>query len=341
MVLPVVGVVGVDGVDEFEKELARAQKATAVEASDVEGPSCAECLLPLVLTAIGVGLRLGFEPAGMLVPEAAAAYPIWFGEGTSRVYCDAAAIIMCASDESSTACCGYLEDGAHPGAQVSNLWLMVAIIAFPLLLFAGVCSCVCIFPLKMNFNKFEFKATMLGWWLAFVASWALTELFKRNIGAPRPNYEALTAALRYDKLSNRSTYSDFEHERYMNMPSGHASMSMASFMYVSLYLLSKVQALLPVPNVRSVAPKGDDSNSNTLRTIPRALRQWCMFLSCVPVVFAVWVGSTRIDDYWHTPAAVVFGMLVGACSAAFGWFVSAWPYLEQIWSAAVAARHSA
>jgi membrane-associated phospholipid phosphatase len=157
----------------------------------------------------------------------------------------------------------------------------------------------------------EFSSAFVGFFLAFCANLALMEYFKRSLGVPRPIFFSLSELIKYDN----STYAEkFTDERYMNCPSGHASCSMMAFLYLSFYLSFKA------------------NQSHPLTTHPgkNVIRQWVIVASYIPFFVATWVASTRVEDYWHSPVAVVLGMLLGVACATFGWFSQGLPFLQLL-----------
>ena len=89
-------------------------------------------------------------------------------------------------------------------------------------------------------SRLSARSAILGFTLAWVATFTATELVKRSIGAPRPNFYSLSALLAYDERAGTDAYGKFRDERYMNIPSGHSSMSMVSFLYLTLFMTTKV-----------------------------------------------------------------------------------------------------
>ena len=119
---------------------------------------------------------------------------------------------------------------------------------------------------------------------------------------------------------NKTAYGRLEKELYTNMPSGHSSMQMAAMLYLSFYFHAKLLRLMPVQS---------------------AQRQIGMTLSYSPVCIAIWTASTRLQDYWHSNAAVTLGLVFGAGSAAFGWSTAAAPYLQLAWRGVGGAKQGA
>ena len=154
--------------------------------------------------------------------------------------------------------------------------------------------------------KGELRCSLLGFTLAFNLNLLLTELFKHQVGYPRPNFASLSALVEY----NKTTYGFWEQELYTNIPSGHSSLTMCGMLYLAFFFSTKLQLYSPTQS---------------------ASRQVGIFLCYTPILLALWTGATRLQDYFHSNAAVALGLVFGAACAAFGWTVAAMPYLKQIW----------
>lgn len=81
-----------------------------------------------------------------------------------------------------------------------------------------------------------------------------------------------------------------------SFPSGHTSMSFSGFVYCSLYLAAWLRI-------------GREEG--------RAWWKLCVVLA--PTVLALFVGLTRIHDYWHHWEDVVVGALLGTAFACASW----------------------
>ena len=77
-----------------------------------------------------------------------------------------------------------------------------------------------------------------------------------------------------------------------SFPSGHSALSMAGEAYLSLWLGAKLMhAELPA-------------------TLALGGTLWRLMLAAVPWFFALWVGLSRIEDYWHHWEDVTVGVLL-------------------------------
>jgi membrane-associated phospholipid phosphatase len=280
-------------------------------------PSKYDYILPCVLLVVTGALYFGKPAWHEVVPgdnlvgskDQALSYPIMFGSPylANPTYCYAKDILSCkANITTASICCTSLQEGYFPSNQVPNGVLIGCSLVLPVAMFALFCYYVGCSQGKLAMRA-EFSSVFLGFFQAFCINVALMAYFKRTLGVPRPNFWSLSALIEY----NSEMYAGFEEERYQNIPSGHSSCSMTVFLYLSYYMAFKANNAYPV----SV-----NSRTNTIR-------QWAVLSSYIPIVVALWVAATRVQDYWHSPPAVILGMLLGVLCASQSWFCLALPYL--------------
>lgn len=80
-------------------------------------------------------------------------------------------------------------------------------------------------------------------------------------------------------------------EGMKSFPSGHTSWSTSGLGFTSFWLLGQLRCF--------------DGQAQPLRFI----------LSLSPLLFAVWIGMSRTQDYWHAPDDVAAGFLLGLLMA--------------------------
>jgi membrane-associated phospholipid phosphatase len=158
----------------------------------------------------------------------------------------------------------------------------------------------------------EFNTVTFGFLLNGGSVLLIMELFKRVIGCPRPNWNALGAMYDYDN----KTYAKWELDRFKNVPSGHTSTGVSFMLYVSFYLNAKLNNYLPTSD-----------KSATTDSIRLSAQAACY----LPTIFGLWVGATRLQDFWHSNAAVALGTLLGGACALFSWERSS-VFLSGIWA---------
>jgi membrane-associated phospholipid phosphatase len=132
-------------------------------------------------------------------------------------------------------------------------------------------------------------ATLCSFFVTFGLTWFLTDMTKTYTGQLRPNFYSMC------KFDTNSLECDgeehFLHESRRSFPSGHASSSFASMTIVTLYLSSKV---------------------GLARHVQSLGRKVLYLLSCTPMLLAFFVAASRVHDFYHHPADIVAGALIGS-----------------------------
>jgi hypothetical protein len=308
------------------------------DAMPASRPSCVEFVLPFIVLCCGAALYLNVLPWKQVLPVEPHAhfqtvsYPIWFKDGLhDRLYCNATLIDSCGAASAigvvagsdAELCCEHIRAGHMPGHTIPDMALVGTSVFVPLLIFVmgsshihrlsgsgtTAAAATTTSRFSFSFSGAEMCGAAVGFALTWAAAFSVTEALKRTMGVPRPNYYSLSALLAHDARTGADTYAKYASEQWMNIPSGHSSMSMAACVYVALYCTAKVQA--------HASTRG------------AAATQALLFLSGCPVLVAVWVAATRVEDYWHSPPAVLFGMVVGVTCALIGWSASGSRYVAQ------------
>jgi len=141
----------------------------------------------------------------------------------------------------------------------------------------------------------EYHDLILGAWMNTALTGCLTSALKVSVGRNRPDYfrrcfpdgvEEFNSG-GYPICHPPNDDQGFLVEGRKSFPSGHSSWSMCSMSFITFFLLGKLQVF---------------SGTGEL---------WKLITSFVPIFFAVAVGVTRINDYWHHWTDVVAGFLLG------------------------------
>lgn len=117
------------------------------------------------------------------------------------------------------------------------------------------------------------------------------EFIKASVGGPRPIYHALNLWASVDVTSR----GHFLSEAHRSFPSGHSATTSAGMGVVLLLLLRDAQLLRDTPWVSKLLAHA----------------------SLAPFAVVVYVGVTRVRDYWHFAVDVAVGWAIGALSAVF------------------------
>jgi len=89
-----------------------------------------------------------------------------------------------------------------------------------------------------------------------------------------------------------------------SFPSGHAEIVFAAFGFLAIYLFTHLK----------IGAREDPLQATGLHA-----RCWRMLLVVVPIVFATYLSCTLVSGYQHHAHDVIFGALIGAVMAIFGY----------------------
>lgn len=222
-------------------------------------------------------------------------YPIKLG----GVFCLPHTLEMCKISKTIDICCAFLDDhNIVPYQQVNQISLMCLSIVLPclILLIRTLCwrhvnrrilnsSKIC--------NLYWFRSfwdAVVGMLSSAVLQGLFCSYMKLLVGAPRPIYFALKLwAMRYPDDRENYRYSASQ-----SFPSGHASLSMATLSFTALLLLNDAYSMLKDGGIAG---------------------KFIMYLAVCIFSVSVWIGCTRITDYWHFPIDVCAGWCLGAVFA--------------------------
>lgn len=116
----------------------------------------------------------------------------------------------------------------------------------------------------------------------------LTEALKVTVARPRPNYFSYC---KYDQTVEKCTGSaSHKRDSKLSFPSGHASNSFASGIWMTLFLYNFTQKRSEI---------------------------WWLLIDFIPILVATYISSTRITDYMHHVSDVISGAVLGCGIGAF------------------------
>eukprot|EP00752_Nemacystus_decipiens_P006027 g5443.t1 len=222
-----------------------------------------------------------FIPANNM--EGVNGYPIRLGDE----FCTASELSTCQTQPGSE-CCREMEAGKRPFETVSTMLLWLIYFVVP-------ASFIFVRHLLMQFGQYRGAASLadvvLGMLFCLGVSVTVTDGIKLVVGRPRPNYAALRALVEFGGKG----MSSFKGMSIRSFPSGHSSMSMAGTLFVTLVCWGDLSRYA--------------SDHKSWR------RSLLAYISIFPALISIWVGVSRIRDYWHFQDDVVAGWIIGAASA--------------------------
>ena len=179
----------------------------------------------------------------------------------------------------------------HPGTETIPTWLVIVLLAA-----IGLVTVIALYFLAQKFPKVfrDFNAFSAVWNLATSVAIAnfIVNLLKNMVGRPRPDlYDLCGPNVTSDPASCPGiSESDFN-DQWRSWPSGHSSSAMAGFTYLAFFVQRTISISGPIGTL-------------------------CASLY---VLFALYVGSTRILNYKHHPDDVVAGFFIGFVLAYIIW----------------------
>ncbi|KAJ9173998.1 hypothetical protein P3X46_017075 [Hevea brasiliensis] len=186
----------------------------------------------------------------------------------------------------------------------------VPVWAVPIL--AGVLP-IAVFCVYYYYRKdvYDLHHSILGLLFSLLVTGVITDAIKDAVGRPRPNFfwrcfpdgkEAFNPVTK-DVICHGDA--KVIKEGYKSFPSGHSSWSFAGLTYLAWYMSGKLRVF--------------DRRGHVAKL--------CIIL--IPVLIAVLVGISRVDDYWHHWTDVFAGALIGTTVAAFC-YLQFFPYPNEI-----------
>ncbi|KAJ4838964.1 Lipid phosphate phosphatase 2 [Turnera subulata] len=166
--------------------------------------------------------------------------------------------------------------------------------------FAGVLPLV-VFSVYYYYRKdiYDLHHAVLGLLYSVLLTGVITDSIKDAVGRPRPNFfwrcfpdgKGVFDAITMGVICHGDA--KIIKEGYKSFPSGHTSWSFAGLTYLAWYLSGKIRAF--------------DRRGHIAK----------LCLVVIPILLAVFIGISRVDDYWHHWTDVFAGALIGTTVAAF------------------------
>ncbi|KAK5113335.1 hypothetical protein LTR62_003434 [Meristemomyces frigidus] len=173
-----------------------------------------------------------------------------------------------------------------------------------LFLYAGLLPLLTLIAWALIFRPSAHKAhvTILGLFITIFLTCFITDVIKDAVGRPRPDLVArckadLTAPLHELVSVDVCTETNHHvlHDGWRSFPSGHSSFAFAGLGYLAMFFGSQTHVL-------------------------RARADLAVVLLCLaPLLGAGLIAMSRLEDYRHDYADVLFGSLIGFSVAYFNW----------------------
>lgn len=133
----------------------------------------------------------------------------------------------------------------------------------------------------------------------------VTTILKVYVGRLRPNFYQMC---KFDTETLECSDDTMIHEGRTSFPSGHTSLTFNGMSLISLYISGKLHYHFSAQ--------------------PLWLYRLLSLAALSPYTVAIWVGASRIHDYWHHPSDVCVGALIGVVAAHVG-YLSFFPGVES------------
>lgn len=127
----------------------------------------------------------------------------------------------------------------------------------------------------------------------------VTQACKLYVGRLRPNFYSLCG---FDTSTLQCTAS-YEHilESRSSFPSGHSSFSMSGMGVIVWFLLGRI----------GIGIQQTKRNMVSSFSCPCHYPNIVILASCMPLLYSVFIGCSRLVDNWHHPSDVIAGFCIG------------------------------
>lgn len=146
---------------------------------------------------------------------------------------------------------------------------------------------------------------------------AITEMLKGAFGIMRPDFQDRCVGVAYPSLVNETAGTAIDectsgensriNDGLRAFPSGHQSMAMAVAWFVTLYIVWATHA-------RRRGGSGVDSRCAA------ETRHAMGVVALLPMVWAFWVGVTRVHDHRHHASDIVMGVVIGLMASSLSFW---------------------
>lgn len=182
---------------------------------------------------------------------------------------------------------------------VSMLTLVGMVLPIVILLVVGIC----------NGPPGDAHASLCAYFLSVGMNSFVTDTMKNYCAKLRPNFYNMCE---FD--AGTKTCTNDVSNAHKSFPSGHSSLAFCAMSILSLYFLGKV-------GLHRIPLKNDPTKNYP--SLATKLMAWVSF--AIPMSIALFVACSRVHDYFHHPADIVTGALIGIVCALFAtslWYPS-------------------
>jgi len=141
-------------------------------------------------------------------------------------------------------------------------------------------------------SRHDLHHALLGSFLAWVLTLAVTAAVKISVGRYRPNYESVKHT-----WDGRTSF-----------PSGHASSSFCAMTFLSMFLMGKMKVFVR-----------NHSGSVAAKTL----------LGTSPMLLAIFIAISRVIDYHHTFSDITAGAVLGTMLGQLGYYLYFHPLTDD------------
>ena len=235
----------------------------------------------------------------------------------------------------------------HPFAQQERVpEELLSVLAFWVPLIS-----VILLSLVQKSRSARINTAILGLVLSITFTGFVTELFKKLVGRPRPDFldrcqpdilsivpdtQHYTSELHTYQICTADANTSRVKDGFKSFPSGHSSMSFAGLTYLAWYLRGTLNALVlkwaqyaysdyeTTPNDDSIHQQLEegtiDAEERRQLETPYVLALASVVMPAVPLMIAGYVAAIRLMDYRHHPTDVLAGSLLGFSIASMIFF---------------------
>ncbi|GAA5855261.1 hypothetical protein JCM8547_009007 [Rhodosporidiobolus lusitaniae] len=172
---------------------------------------------------------------------------------------------------------------------------------------------------------------VLGLWSSRELMRVTVEFIKNRVGRLRPDFLSRCA---WSATLQACTGDDWlVKDGRRSFPSGHSSTAWQGLLFLALYVAGKNGAFAyfnpPIPSLIPLSGPRTSRLPPLLRSL-LASHLLRLILACSPLVLAIWIPLTRLEDNYHHPTDVATGSFIGAVCALGGYL----SYFPKPWRAA-------